>query len=54
MLLSFPAASRMRLVLVLVLLSLGTLPALWGKGIGWRTDGSGSYPKAEPPLEWSP
>ena len=53
MLLSFPAASRMRLVLVLVLLSLGTLPALWGKGIGWRTDGSGAYPKAQPPLEWS-
>ena len=22
--------------------------------IGWRTDGSGSYPKAQPPLEWSP
>jgi outer membrane protein assembly factor BamB len=22
-------------------------------GIGWRSDGSGCYPKAEPPLEWS-
>jgi outer membrane protein assembly factor BamB len=21
--------------------------------IGWRTDGTGSYPKAQPPLEWS-
>ncbi len=21
--------------------------------IGWRTDGTGTYPKAEPPLEWS-
>jgi outer membrane protein assembly factor BamB len=21
--------------------------------IGWRTDGSGSYPRAQPPLEWS-
>jgi outer membrane protein assembly factor BamB len=25
-----------------------------GMPIGWRTDGSGSYPKAQPPLEWSP
>jgi hypothetical protein len=25
-----------------------------GELIGWRTDGSGSYPKAHPPLEWSP
>jgi outer membrane protein assembly factor BamB len=25
-----------------------------GMTIGWRTDGSGSYPKAQPPLEWSP
>jgi outer membrane protein assembly factor BamB len=22
--------------------------------IGWRTDGTGSYPKAQPPREWSP
>src|SRR5262245_11914446 len=22
--------------------------------IGWRTDGTGAYPKAQPPLEWSP
>ena len=21
--------------------------------IGWRTDGTGRYPKAKPPLEWS-
>ncbi|HLW66917.1 MAG TPA: PQQ-binding-like beta-propeller repeat protein, partial [Gemmataceae bacterium] len=21
--------------------------------IGWRTDGTGCYPKAQPPLEWS-
>ncbi len=26
----------------------------WRETIGWRTDGSGSYPKAQPPLEWSP
>jgi outer membrane protein assembly factor BamB len=33
---------------------LGTLTAPSGEVIGWRTDGSGSYPKAQPPLEWSP
>src|SRR5271165_230587 len=53
MLLSFPRTSRARLVLVAVLLSLGTLPAPAGEVIGWRTDGSGRYPKAQPPLEWS-
>jgi outer membrane protein assembly factor BamB len=36
------------------LLFLGTLPVLAGEVIGWRTDGSGSYPNAQPPLEWSP
>ena len=30
------------------------LPASPEGVIGWRTDGSGSYPKAQPPLEWSP
>lgn len=50
---SFPGTSRVRPVLVAVLLSLGTLPAS-GEGIGWRTDGSGRYPNAQPPLEWSP
>jgi outer membrane protein assembly factor BamB len=53
MLPSFPGASRARLVLVTALLFLGTLPAPAGEVIGWRTDGTGSYPKAEPPLEWS-
>ena len=48
-----PAPSRMALVLTPVLLSLGTLPVLSGEPVGWRTDGSGSYPKARPPLEWS-
>jgi outer membrane protein assembly factor BamB len=24
-----------------------------GEPIGWRTDGTGSYPRARPPLEWS-
>ncbi len=52
--LSFPGTSRLRLVLIAVLLFLGTLPASAGEVIGWRTDGSGSYPKARPPLEWSP
>jgi outer membrane protein assembly factor BamB len=48
--LAFPAA---RVLLVLVL-SAWALPEVSADGIGWRTDGSGSYPKAEPPLEWSP
>jgi outer membrane protein assembly factor BamB len=46
-------ASCPRLVLVVVLLSVGTLSRLAAEGIGWRTDGTGSYPKAQPPLEWS-
>ena len=54
MLLSFPGALRSRPVLASVLLFWGTLPASAGEVIGWRTDGSGSYPKARPPLEWSP
>src|SRR5579862_4875624 len=29
------------------------LPGASADGIGWRTDGSGCYPNAEPPLEWS-
>ena len=48
-----PEASCMRLVLVALLLPLGALSGLRGEGIGWRTDGSGTYPKAQPPLEWS-
>jgi len=38
----------------MLLLTLGAFPALAGMTIGWRTDGSGYYPKAQPPLEWSP
>jgi outer membrane protein assembly factor BamB len=54
MAISFPGA-RARLVLVVALLSLGALlPAAAGEAIGWRTDGTGSYPTARPPLEWSP
>ena len=53
MLLSLPRTSCARLVLGAVLLTLGTLPAAAGEVIGWRTDGSGTYPKAQPPLEWS-
>ena len=45
--------TRARLAIIVVLLSLGTLPMPAGEGIGWRTDGSGCYPKAQPPLEWS-
>ena len=53
MLVSIPETSRARPFLVAVLVSLGTLPALSAEGIGWRTDGTGSYPKAQPPLQWS-
>jgi outer membrane protein assembly factor BamB len=49
---SYPSASRVSLILV-VLLSLAALSPIAGKDIGWRTDGTGIYPKAQPPLEWS-
>lgn len=52
MAISFVRTSPVRLVLIPALLA-GALPALAGSVIGWRTDGSGVYPKAEPPLEWS-
>src|SRR4051812_49711704 len=41
-------------ILAGVLLPLCPLAAVTGEPIGWRTDGGGSYPKAQPPLEWSP
>jgi outer membrane protein assembly factor BamB len=34
------------------ILSAATLLA--GAPVGWRTDGTGRYPQANPPLEWSP
>jgi outer membrane protein assembly factor BamB len=40
-------------VLVAIVSSLGLVSALRAEGIGWRTDGSGRYPKAQPPLHWS-
>ena len=46
--------STFRLVNLPVLVCLFLAPlALAGDAIGWRTDGTGSYPKAQPPLEWS-
>src|SRR5215475_12754963 len=48
-----PGATRSRLVLASLLLALVTCTTLAGTPIGWRADGSGSYPSAEPPLEWS-
>jgi outer membrane protein assembly factor BamB len=54
MLHSFPWTSRARLALVAALVLLATLPVLADTPIGWRTDSSGKYPKADPPLEWSP
>lgn len=41
-------------ILLAVVLSAWMLPEVRADGIGWRTDGSGRYPKADPPLEWSP
>jgi outer membrane protein assembly factor BamB len=40
-------------ILAAFLLCLGAVPLLWGEGIGWRTDGTGIYLKAQPPQEWS-
>ena len=40
-----------RILLALTLLA-GMLPEASADGIGWRTDGTGRYPKADPPLEW--
>lgn len=50
---SCPCTTNARLALVACLLLLGAFPALAAEPIGWRTDGSGSYPTAQPPLEWS-
>lgn len=25
---------------------------VWGEGVGWRGDGTGRYPKADPPTQW--
>jgi outer membrane protein assembly factor BamB len=49
-----PPTSLAKFFLLVPLLSLGTPVVLSGKGIGWRNDGSGTFPKAQPPLEWSP
>jgi outer membrane protein assembly factor BamB len=54
MLISFPGAARAKLVVVAALLTVGALNTRAGEGIGWRTDGSGCYPNAQPPVEWSP
>jgi outer membrane protein assembly factor BamB len=50
---SFRSAGRGRVLVVVVLLSLVRLSLVSAEGIGWRTDGTGTYPKAQPPLEWS-
>ena len=51
---SVPGMSAARFIAVGALLSVGALAALADITTGWRTDGTGSYPKAQPPLEWSP
>jgi outer membrane protein assembly factor BamB len=43
----------LRRIPFVILLSLVPLSVLFAEGIGWRTDGSGKYPQAQPPLEWS-
>jgi outer membrane protein assembly factor BamB len=53
MLPSFAGNGRPRLVLVVVVLALLAWSALAGTPIGWRTDGTGSYPNVQPPVEWS-
>jgi outer membrane protein assembly factor BamB len=45
---------RFSSALALSVLSFCVSSAPAGDVIGWRTDGTGSYPKAQPPLEWSP
>ncbi len=52
--LSIPRTSRPRPILAMLLFVLGAFPALAGMPVGWRTDGTGCYPQAQPPLEWSP
>ena len=32
----------------------GAAPAAGQQAVGWRTDGTGKYPSATPPTEWSP
>jgi hypothetical protein len=27
-------------------------PSAWGQSVGWRGDGTGCFPAAEPPTEW--
>src|SRR5262245_15278640 len=45
---------RPKRALLAVALAGWRLPEALEDGIGWRTDGSGLYPRAVPPLEWSP
>jgi outer membrane protein assembly factor BamB len=49
-----PRGSRSGLGFALLVLALVAFPTLAGNTVGWRTDGSGSYPDAQPPVEWSP
>ena len=50
---SSPSCFRAAWLFVVILVSSAILPARAREGTGWRTDGSGNYPKARPPLEWS-
>jgi outer membrane protein assembly factor BamB len=45
--------SARNLLAIVLLASIAALPTPAETIIGWRTDGTGAYPKAQPPLEWS-
>ena len=53
MLLAAARSYQVKLLFGIALIIVGTVVALAGPPIGWRTDGTGSYPQAQPPLEWS-
>src|SRR5215471_18163857 len=42
-----------RFLLVVALACTSPLVGVAQAPIGWRTDGTGAYPKAQPPLKWS-
>jgi outer membrane protein assembly factor BamB len=50
----FPSKLKTAAALLTAALLSAALPAPAGTPVGWRTDGTGRYPNARPPLEWSP
>ena len=47
--------SRMKLLnlIITISFSLSTAVATASEAVGWRTDGTGRYPNANPPTKWS-